>query len=261
MARPIRCRRICREPEYDTFGPQGAKGQGQVLLTVDEFEAVRLIDHERKTHEQCAGQMGVSRTTVTEIYERARGKIADCIVNGKTLCISGGNYAVCDGMAQRCCAKQCSKRNHGAESKASDRKEERKMKIAVTYEDGTVFQHFGHTESFKVYEIKDGKVESSRVVNTEGNGHGALAGMLSALDVDTLICGGIGGGAQAALAQAGIRLYGGVTGSADEAVEALLAGKLQFNPAVHCDHHEHHGEGHSCGEHKNGCGGNNGSCH
>ena len=98
------------------------------------------------------------------------------------------------------------------------------MKIAVTYENGNVFPHFGHTEQFKVYDIEDGKVTGTQVVETKGSGHGALAGMLSALEVDTLICGGIGAGAQAALAQAGIRLYGGVSGSADKAVDALLAG-------------------------------------
>lgn len=125
------------------------------------------------------------------------------------------------------------------------------MKIAVTYDNGQVFQHFGHTEEFKIYDIKDGAVENSEVVNTMGSGHGALAGFLNEKGVDTLICGGIGGGAQMALAQAGINLYGGVTGSADEAVAALLNGKLDFNPDVHCDHHSHE-EGHSCGNH--GCG-------
>ena len=126
------------------------------------------------------------------------------------------------------------------------------MRIAVTYENGNIFQHFGHTQQFKVYEIQDGAVTVSQVVSTGSSGHGALAGLLYALQVDTLICGGIGGGAQAALAQAGIRLYGGVSGSADEAVAALLAGKLDFNPDVRCDHHDHHGEGHTCGDH--GCG-------
>lgn len=136
------------------------------------------------------------------------------------------------------------------------------MKVAVTYEDGMVFQHFGHTEQFKVYEIADGRVTGSQVMDTEGSGHGALAGLLGAWNVDTLICGGIGAGAQAALADAGIRLYGGVSGSADEAVEALLAGKLAFDPDVRCDHHGHghHGEGHSCGEDRHGCGRNGGSC-
>ena len=132
------------------------------------------------------------------------------------------------------------------------------MKIAVTYENGNVFQHFGHTEQFKVYEVEGGKVVSSQVIGTNGTGHGALATLLADLGVDTLICGGIGGGAQAALAQAGIKLYGGVSGSADGAVKDLLSGNLGYDPDVHCDHHgEGHGEGHSCGHGQSKCGGHN----
>ena len=127
------------------------------------------------------------------------------------------------------------------------------MKIAVTYENGEIFGHFGHTKQFKVYETENGKIISSKVVDTNGSGHGALAGMLSALDIDVLICGGIGGGAQMALSNAGIKLFGGVQGNADKAVEAFLANTLEYDPEAKCDHHEH-GEGHTCGEH--GCGGN-----
>lgn len=124
------------------------------------------------------------------------------------------------------------------------------MKIAVTYENGQVYQHFGHTEKFKIYEIEGRRITNSYVVNTDGNGHGALAGFLKNYGVDVLICGGIGGGAQSALATAGIKLYGGASGEADKAVEALLAGTLEYNPDVKCNHHEHdHGEGHSCGNH------------
>lgn len=133
------------------------------------------------------------------------------------------------------------------------------MRIAVTYENGEIFQHFGHTEQFKIYDVEGGKVISSEVIDTNGSGHGALAGLLAESKIDVLICGGIGGGAQMALAEAGIKLYGGVSGDADEAVEALIAEKLEYNPNVHCDHHDHeHGEGgHHCGEH--GCGSHN--CH
>ena len=106
------------------------------------------------------------------------------------------------------------------------------MKIAVTHDNGTVFQHFGHTEEFKVYEVQDGAVTSSRIVGTQGQGHGALAAFLNALGVDTLICGGIGAGARQALAGAGVRLYGGVKGNADDAVRALLDGTLSWNPAA-----------------------------
>ena len=164
---------------------------------------------------------------------------------------------LCDGSAWRCCGKKCDRAEYAAGT-AAEREEDTIMKVAVTYENGNVFPHFGHTEQFKIYEVEDEKISGTQVVDTDGNGHGALAGMLSALKVDTLICGGIGAGAQTALTEAGIRFYGGVSGSADEAVEALLAGKLAFDPDVHCDHHGHHGEeehhecGH-CGENKHGC--------
>jgi len=134
------------------------------------------------------------------------------------------------------------------------------MKIAVTYENGQIFQHFGHTQQFKIYEIADGKVVSATVADTNGSGHGALAGFLQEYQVDTLICGGIGGGAQMALAEAGIALYGGVSGDADAAVEALLKRELAFIPDVQCNHHgeHHHGDheqGGHCGEHHDSCGG------
>ena len=119
------------------------------------------------------------------------------------------------------------------------------MRIAVTYENGTVFQHFGHTEQFKFYDVEDGKVVKEEVVGTNGSGHGALAGFLQNHKVDVMICGGIGGGAQNALSNAGIKLYGGVRGSADDAVQSFLQDQLSYDPNVHCSHHEHR-EGHSC---------------
>ena len=132
------------------------------------------------------------------------------------------------------------------------------MKIAVTYENGNVFQHFGRTEFFKVYEVENNKVISSEVIGSNGTGHGALAGLLAGQDVDVLICGGIGGGAQNALAQAGVELCAGAQGDADQAVEAYLAGEL-VNTGSNCDHHHgedhdcgHHGEDHDCGHHGEG---------
>ena len=134
------------------------------------------------------------------------------------------------------------------------------MKIAVTYDNGNIFQHFGKTEFFKVYEVEDNKVISSEVIGSNGTGHGALAGLLAEQDVDVLICGGIGGGAQAALEEAGVELCAGAQGDVDQAVEAYLKGEL-VSTGANCDHH--HEEGHSCGHHEEGhsCGGNcGGSC-
>ena len=137
------------------------------------------------------------------------------------------------------------------------------MKIAVTYENGQIFQHFGHTEQFKIYEIDDNMIISSEVIDTNGQGHGALVGFLTAIGADILICGGIGGGAQMSLAEAGIKLYGGVSGSCDAAVEAYLANNLGYNPNVKCDHHdnEHSDGGHNCEDHgcyTHNCGGHGG---
>lgn len=258
MPRPRRCRRVCSEPDYNQFFPGGIPCNEIVVLSVDEYEVIRLIDLEKLTHEQCAQRMDISRTTVTEIYESAREKIADSIVNGKEMIIKGGNYRLCEGNASDLCGKRCSAApaEHWRRN-LMEVKGEHVMRIAVTYDDGNVFQHFGHTEQFKIYDTEAGRVVKEKTADTNGSGHGALAGFLKDLNVDTLICGGIGAGAQNALADAGIRFYGGVTGSADEAVKALLAGNLSFDPDVRCSHHGEGGhEGnHRCGEHGEG-----GSC-
>ena len=123
------------------------------------------------------------------------------------------------------------------------------MKIAVTYEMGNVFQHFGHTEQFKIYNVENNNIVSSEVVDTNGSGHGALAGFLKDLGVDVLICGGIGGGAKQALGEAGIKLYPGVTGNANQCVAALLNSSLDYNPDTMCNHHHDHEEGHSYSSH------------
>ena len=200
MPRPIKCRKVCHFPNVLEFLPaDDTEKKAPIILTVDEYETIRLLDKKGYSQEQCAVSMQIARTTVQRIYEIARKKIADALI-----------------------------------------------------ENGQIFQHFGHTETFKIYDVEEGKVVHSEVVDTNGSGHGALAGVLNALNADVLICGGIGGGAQTALAAAGIKLFGGVSGDADEAVEAFINETLAYNPNVKCSHHEHnHGEGHTCGEH--GC--------
>lgn len=131
------------------------------------------------------------------------------------------------------------------------------MKIAVTYDQGQIGQHFGQTREFKLYTIEDGKVVDSVVKSTEGNGHCALGDLLKQWDVAKLICGGIGPGARNALAQACIELFGGNAGDADAVVQAYLGGTLQYNPAPQCNHHGHehgHDHGHGgCHRHGHDC--------
>lgn len=258
MARPQKCRRICNVPQTDSFRPEKHRGEIPIIMTVDEYEVIRLVDLEEKTHEQCALQMDISRSTVQEIYENARRKLAACIVYGRKLVIAGGNYRVCDGRENCRCELKCRQADNNKRTELKNRNRGGFiMKIAVPYENGQIFQHFGHTERFKFYETDNTEIVNSEIIETAGSGHGALAGFLMKHGADTLICGGIGGGAQTALAEAGIRLYGGVSGDADTAVTELLSGKLNYNPDVQCSHHEHHGENNSCGSHS--CG--NKGCH
>lgn len=255
MARPIRCRRVCAEPMCPGFIPRKGREVAEVILAVDEYEVIRLVDYEKRTHEQCAAQMEISRTTVTEIYESARFKLSDALVNGKALAISGGHYRICQGDRERGCGRNC----RWALQKMTYGKGECTMRIAVPYENGQVFQHFGHTEQMKIYDTENGQIMKEQVADTTGSGHGALAGFLSGLKVDVLLCGGIGAGAQEALAQAGIKLYGGVTGGADDAARAFLAGTLEHSEAPHCGHHGHEHHEH-CGEDKHGCAGSGEKC-
>ncbi|MCU6762911.1 nitrogenase cofactor biosynthesis protein NifB [uncultured Roseburia sp.] len=240
MPRPGKEKRICRLPVYQNFEAKdlACKDDRQLLLGVDEFETIRLIDYLGMTQEECAAQMQVGRATVQSIYADARKKIARFLVEGARLKISGGTYRLCREVSCRC---QIQKKI----SKSGGR---RIMKIAVTYENGSVFQHFGHTEQFKVYEVEDGKVVNSKVVDTNGSGHGALGGFLADLGVEVLICGGIGGGARNALAECGITLYPGAQGLADGQVAAFLAGTLNYDPDTVCKDHAH-AEGEGCHDH------------
>lgn len=247
MARPSKPRRVCRMPICTRFYAEkhDAPAQHQGLqLSVEEYEIIRLLDYQGLTQQEAAAWMGTGRTTIQALYTQARRKLARFLVEGSSLTIDGGSYQICS-IPKGCPGKGKNKK-----------KGEPIMKIAVTYENGQVFQHFGHTSQFKVYEVENGTIASSEIVDTNGQGHGALAGFLQNGGIDVLICGGIGGGARNALAEAGIDLYPGATGDADAQVESFLKGQLVYDPDTMCSHHSHE-EGHTCGNH--GCGSE--SCH
>ena len=180
MPRPIKCRKVCHFPDILEFRPSnenGGRGEEDekevILLTVDEYETIRLIDKEGYSQEQCAGFMQIARTTVQRIYEIARKKVADAIIDGHPLRIEGGDFQICDGKSSKCGLGGCYKQEFY--QKYATEKGESIMRVAVTYENGQIFQHFGHTAEFKVYDVQDGKVIHSEVVDTNGSGHGALA--------------------------------------------------------------------------------------
>lgn len=228
MPRPSKSKCVSRMPRFESFRPDreaALAGGNVIILNVEEYEVLRLIDYEGLTQEACASRMDVGRATVQALYAEARKKMARFLVEGASLRIEGGSYRLV-----------------GAKAGVQDG--ERIMKLAVTYDNGQIFQHFGHTEQFKIYETEDGKIVSAEIVDTNGSGHGALAGFLKERGVEVLICGNIGGGARNALAEAGIRLFPGAAGEADAQVESFLAGSLSYNPDAMCSHH---GAGHTCG--------------
>ena len=244
MPRSAKCRRVCQMPTHCRFSPERPAHREAVELTVEEYEALRLMDYLGLNQEEAAAQMGGGPD-----HSPADLRPGPAEAGG----LSGGGPSTADWRRQlrplspgklpglqQALRPVCLPRRKGSVL----------MKIAVTYENGQVFQHFGHTAQFKLYDVENGTVASSQVVDTNGSGHGALAGFLKDRQVDALICGGIGGGAQMALAEAGIRLYAGCQGDADTRVAELLAGTLVSADAATCDHH--HGEEHTCGDH--GCG-------
>ena len=236
MPRPNKPKKVRSLPLCDRFFP-GKENciSHEIQMTVEEYETLRLIDYLGQNQEACAAEMGVGRATVQAMYTEDRKKTARFLIEGASLRIQGGNYCIED-----------QRQAGGRGVRGAD-----KMKIAVTYDQGQVFQHFGHTEHFKIYETEEGKILSSEIVDTNGQGHGALAGFLKNMGAEVLICGGIGGGARNALAEAGIRLYPGACGDADAQVEAFLKGSLDYDPDTVCNHH-HHGEGDNCGHHGHG---------
>ena len=233
MPRPIKIRKVGVKPKYYKFGSLDNPQADIVAMTVDEYECIRLIDYERLTQDECAKKMKISRPTVSAIYQEARIKIADVLMNGKMIVIDGGQYEIYDN-------KKWNELNH---------RKDNSMRIAVTYANGQIFQHFGKTEQFKIYDIDNQEVIVS-LLYANGSGHGALAGLLAQHNVDVLICGGIGGGAINAIKAAGITVCAGVSGNADNAVIMYMNETLQASDISNCHHHddEHscHSEDHEC---------------
>lgn len=251
MPRPKRCRQICQYPDYWSFAPLSDAKEEVVELALDELETIRLIDYFSLSQVDCAEQMGVSRTTVTSMYNRARKKIAESIIGGKKLEINGGNCKVKKTSVYTLCNK-----------KGKDI-----MRVAIPYENGEIFQHFGHTEKFKVYDIENGVINNSTIIETQGEGHGAIAGFLQTNEVDVLICGGIGDGAVKALLSANIDIYAGARGLADDFANAFTEGKLvsASEPTCNCSGHHDHNQERNCehdhvNSHGCSCHGDDGGC-
>ncbi len=281
MPRPCKKRRICELPKCKSFGPDDciSDESRMIFMTFDEYEAVRLIDLENMTQEECAGQMNVARTTAQAIYKSARTKLAESLINRKILKIEGGNFVLCSGRQPDCafrrqhgwcCSGKTQPGNGENDSEPEpvhpkignsggtkirltpillfDEKGSSSMKIAVPYDNGQVFQHFGRSEFFKIYDVNHNQIEKSEIISTNGTGHCALIDLLEAAHAEILLCGGIGGGASQRLKESGIKFCSGVSGDADQAVSDFISGKLvsAADEETSCCHESSHEK--NCGE-------------
>ena len=176
MGRPNKARRVCRMPSHRGFAPTDGPAQATIKLSVEEYEALRLMDYLGLNQQQAAAQMDISRSALQSTYAEARKKLAMFLVEGRQLQIEGGDYALCS---------RCDPSPAGQTGCALREtwKGVSTMKVAICYENGLVFQHFGHTQQFKLYDIADGAITHSEVVDTQGQGHGALAGVLQNLSL------------------------------------------------------------------------------
>ena len=207
MPRPNKCKKVGQLPRFRAFFTKEAKENMKIVLQVEEFEAIRLIDYLGMTQEECAASMEVGRATVQSLYTSARGKLARYLVEGGTLEIEGGNYSL---------------DNRGTE--ISERKEKPRTRIAVPWEDGRIFPHFGRARCFKLYDVVQNQVTDTRILDSGEYSRRMLADLLSREAVQIVICGGIGAGARNALAEREICIYPGAEGDADMQVLSFLSG-------------------------------------
>ncbi len=242
MPRGKKSRRICILPKTRVFQPQGGAGQ-KVSLTLEELEALRLSDYERKEQGEAAALMQVSRGTYQRILASARYQVAKALLEESALTIGGGNYQVSDGDCP--CLRTCKSCRFGRPALKS--KEEPKMVVAIAQENGTVCGHFGKCTSFALFTVEQGKITGCRDLDTSAHGHALLAGFLKENGADAVICGGMGQGAKDKLDALGMTAMTGVTGDVRQVAEAFAAGTLAFSDNASCaGHGHHHGEGHSC---------------
>ena len=235
MPRNPSLKNVRSTPPVRGFYPAGcaaALGQSDVNLLLEEWEALRLVDYAGLEQTQAAASMGISRQSVQMLVSSARTKIARAVVEGLPLQIVG---------------------NQEPTTNFSLQPEERirNMKIAVTAQNTEVFPHFGRTPEFYIVTAEDNKITEEAIIPAPAEGHGALVGFLADQGVDTLICGGIGGGAINGLRTAGIKVYAGASGSAKEQVLSLLSGQLPLQGDANCNHHGEHEHDHN---HEHGCG-------
>ena len=221
MARPRKSRKVCHFPKSLAFSPAAhGVGENAVNLTVDEYETIRLIDLEGFSQEACGEWMGIARTTVQMIYTSARKKLAQMLVEGRSLQIAGGDYRLCDG-AQNCSQDLCFKQYYS-------RKYEKPaacIRVVIACDAGKVSSGFEDAQQIHIYDLLEGKITASQILDVAQTEKTILPGILAALQTDMLVCETIGSGTKLALSAAGIQVTTGISGDANTAARIIFENK------------------------------------
>lgn len=232
MPRPRKCRRVCRLPATIEFGPVGQEAEGQpVLLTIDEFEALRLIDKLGLSQEECSAYMQVARTTVQAIYSSARKKLAEALVDGRRLRIEGGDYRLCEGGEGFCGCGRCHRLDISPE-KGSE-KEENSMKIAIPLDENKqdVCIVLARAPYFLFSQDGQESIVDNPAAQAQSGAGLQVAQFLVDNEADVLITVRCGENAAEVFQAAGMKIYKSLGSSAREDLEALAQNRLQ--PLTH----------------------------
>lgn len=233
MPRPTKCRKVCQLPPVYEFRPAGELSDDSIVtLTVDEYEAVRLIDLQGMSQEECGAYMRVARTTVQAIYNSARKKLARALVCGMTLRINGGNYELCEGDEEYCGCGGCAK--HRANRTAASIKEDASMKIAISVEENKVdvCPFAARSPYFLLYENGESTVVENPAAQAESGAGIQAAQFLIDNDVTHFIAARVGGNAAEVFKAAGIPVYTSANKTAAEDIAALESGELEEQKGV-----------------------------
>lgn len=249
MARPRKFRNVCDFPDNDRFGPLG-RGAGEeniIIMPLDQYETIRLIDLEGLTQEECSDQMNIARTTVQRIYSDARKNLAESLVNGKVLKIEGGDYKLCNGKGRFCGRGNCNRRRQGRNRTfVKNKEEERKtMRISMPVNEKTIktelADSFGRAPYFLIYnvETKETDFVENKASSSPGGAGIIAAQTLVDSQADILISPRCGQNAADVLKAANIKLYKSLEGSAKDNIKAFEDEKLEPLEDIHSGFHKH----------------------
>lgn len=230
MSRPLKLRSVANKPYCAHFKPLKSSKKRKILLSLDEYETIRLIDHERLSQENCAKVMDVSRTTVQRIYALARQKLAQAIVEGIAVEIEGGSI-------------------HLSEKKTQEPMHEQgevNMKLAIGIDGLQVAGHFGNCNDFRIVTVENNIIMGHEDIHDETHVHHDRPQFLKDLGVDTLIMNSMGKAAYNRLLALNIECVAAENRSIEEALAAYLSKamnkKLEGHECNNCGGHEHHGD-------------------